>query len=1353
MFYNIVAFSQKLEVNTQSPNSCPMGKYSQDDTAFTVTFQKHQDIEIMLCVICIKELGEHVNFSSAEMALVLVTVIALLAVFYPLSHSLHHHLQDQSGRPCIDAVCSKTTPQCLSESEDTQYQSLSFVSESQHYCQTQPLIVYVDGVKGSDSHQCLDPSSAMKPPPCKTLSFVSENLTQTDLVTIKIVSDTLILTKAVNFTGYTNLKINGSGGNTTLCCNESDAGLAFEKVKNFSITSLTIENCGALRPSTSVDHNQTTIDLPVAVYIFNCTNVSIVSVNIVSSIGTGLSLYDTNGQVDIVNCDFTGNSVGKNESGGGGVRIEFTICSPGLDMQYCGSHNGQNSNSRYTIHNCNFTENSVSTHNANYNFLPPLKQQRVPQLGKGGGLYISIRSNAMNNTFMIDNCSFENNSAVYFGGGMFVDFIDSAENSTVIVNETHFEGNICTQTQFSGGGGLVVVTDSQPQNKANSFSCHSCTFTNNSGNMAGGVAILTAKNNCQAQWGSITFFQCKWMNNKATMGAAVFISPSISDYTKEGSQPFVTFTDCMFDSNSAIQPLKPPMAEGYGVKVESVGHGAVFISELRVVFKKSANFCNNMGSAVHLSNSVIEFRAGSNVTFFNNTSHIGGAIAMFGSSAIEIDNSSQFLFRHNSAYSRGGAIYFDFNAATHPPFHNCFIIPKKLSRVNSTLIFINNSAEASGSSIFTTTFQSCALLCSSSDTFNSPKEIMECIAQFRFDKTNSSLSTRPDTFNLTRSSPVIKLIPGMEYSLNLSVSDEANTTLHSVVYQASVTGNRNVTLDPAFVQVSNNTVKVLGNEGANASMHLITPDLIVSFNISLMECPPGYMHGSSTRRCECVASKYWGVIGCYPNVYLKQGYWIGYCSNKDRSELCTAICSYGFCSYNGLKKDAGYYVLPNSTKSLTESICSPNRTDRFCGRCSDNYTVYHNSWKFKCGPETLCDFGWFFYILSDIIPVTLLFFVVLVMNISFTTGNTNTFVLYGQILGHFSLTGNDGTKFSPSIKLIQRAVTLIYNSFNMNFFAVEELSYCLWKEATFMGAMLMNYATVAFALGLVIVTIFATKLQWIRSKIFFKFHRRDSILIHGLSAFFILCYSQASRITFNLLSYSCLFLNEYKCQVLVVTYAGHIDYLTGEHIPFAVLAFLVLIFMIVIPPLLLLVYPLVFKLLGLCKLSETRLAHVLWRVMPIHFLDAFQSSFKNKYRFFAGLYFLYRAAILALYVMAQSWVSFYAMVQLMLIIILSLHSLVQPHKEMKHNIIDSLLFSNICLINAISLYYYSITEIYGPFRSGVVSAIAICQALLIIWPLFFVIVLWLVKWRRHRKPRVGYESLPSLREDHDFLIQ
>ena len=94
--------------------------------------------------------------------------------------------------------------------------------------------------------------------------------------------------------------------------------------------------------------------------------------------------------------------------------------------------------------------------------------------------------------------------------------------------------------------------------------------------------------------------------------------------------------------------------------------------------------------------------------------------------------------------------------------------------------------------------------------------------------------------------------------------------------------------------------------------------------------------------------------------------------------------------------------------------------------------------------------------------------------------------------------------------------------------------------------------------------------------------------------------------------------------------------------PYAIVAFGFLLFVLVIPPLLLLLYPLIFKILGLCNLSETPTVRVLWRVMPIQFLDAFQSSFKDKYCFFAGLYFLYRGTILAFYVTTQTWLEFYA---------------------------------------------------------------------------------------------------------------
>jgi predicted outer membrane repeat protein len=1185
----------------------------------------------------------------------------------------------------------------------------------------QPLRVYIDGAEGKDSLECLSSSSTETP--CQSLSFVSENLTQKHFVAIEILGDVLNLTRAVNFTEYSNLTVSGSGNSTILHCNESGAGLAFRQVENLKVYSLIIKHCGAPRPT-----------LPVAFYIFNCCgNVLISSVDIVSSNGTGLSLHDTVGVVEIVHCNFAHNSVVEQSvSGGGGVYIELT-----------------NHNSRYTIQNCVFRNNSAhSLHKAK--LTPPSRQASVPRLGKGGGLYISLGMKATYNNFQIVQCMFLSNKASLGAGGMMAEFLNSVANNTVSLVETNFIENTCTQSQFSGGGGLIVdflfysrshIEGQIPQN--NAFECRFCTFQSNIASMGGGTAITAAKG-CNASFSNaISFSNCNWTENESAMGAAVFITPGIWDYTAKGFLPVPTFMDCQFGSNSAIQTIRREA----GVTVESVGYGALFVSQLTVMFGGRSYFGNSSGSAIHLSSAVVDFAEESHVTFFNNTSHNGGAIAMYGSSMIQIRNSSTFLLTDNGAISKGGAIYSEFNAAAHPAYHNCFISSPDFSQVNSTFVFRGNSAKDGGASIFTTTFQSCGLLCSDSDVPKSPEYIMKCIAKFNFDKTDSPLSTRPDKFYLTDRNNPLKLIPGAERYINLTVLDESNNNLSGIVYAAFVPSQNNISIDAAFRQVSNNRVKVRGRKGSTAKLQLFTADISVSLNISLTECQPGHHYSNSSSVCECASSQYFGLEGCDPNVYLKQGYWVGYCSGNG-NKLCTAFCPYGYCSYSGIDPGAQLHALHSDPHFMSSDICGPRRTNRLCGECSAGHSVYHNSWKHTCGSEELCHFGWFFYILSDILPLTLFFIIVLVFNISFTTGNTNCFVLYGQLLGLLAYNGNDSVQFSPAAKLIQDIVTYPYDYFNLNFFTLDNLSYCPWKGATFMGDMMMKYATVGFALALVLVTIFITRYRYIQIKIFFRFQHRNSVLIHGLSAFFIICYSKAVGTTFHILNFSCLYSANFNCAVKVVHQDGHMAYLGEEHAPYAIIAFVFLLFMVIMPPLLLLFYPLVFKLFGHCNLSESKPLTILWRMMPIQFLDAFQSSFKDKYRFFAGLYFLYRAAILALFVCAQSWLEFYSSVQLLLIFIMTVHFVVQPHKERRHNIVDSLLFANLSFINAITLFYYGRTEVLGKFSSEVlISALAVIQAVLIILPLLLGITLWVIEWNISRRKRKDYENLPSLRID------
>jgi hypothetical protein len=128
-------------------------------------------------------------------------------------------------------------------------------------------------------------------------------------------------------------------------------------------------------------------------------------------------------------------------------------------------------------------------------------------------------------------------------------------------------------------------------------------------------------------------------------------------------------------------------------------------------------------------------------------------------------------------------------------------------------------------------------------------------------------------------------------------------------------------------------------------------------------------------------------------------------------------------------------VLHNESKPLHSDICGPQRNNRLCGECSPGNSTYHSSWKHTCGSEKFCHLGWLFFILSELLPLTVFFIVVvLVLNISLTTGNANCFVLYGQLLGSLAIPGEDRI-----YSVIEDIVTFPYNSFGLNFFTLESI--------------------------------------------------------------------------------------------------------------------------------------------------------------------------------------------------------------------------------------------------------------------------------------------------------------------------
>ena len=208
-------------------------------------------------------------------------------------------------------------------------------------------------------------------------------------------------------------------------------------------------------------------------------------------------------------------------------------------------------------------------------------------------------------------------------------------------------------------------------------------------------------------------------------------------------------------------------------------------------------------------------------------------------------------------------------------------------------------------------------------------------------------------------------------------------------------------------------------------------------------------------------------------------------------------------------------------------------------------------------------------------------------------------------------------------------------------------------------------------------------------------------IIHGLSGFLIICYSEATKISLLLLTPVSLsmFGNEVFSSRVAAS-DGDLLFFQGKHLVYALPALLVLGVLGLAPPVLLFIYPLCYKLFGLLRISESRFIKVLCIVIPLEnckpFFDSFQSDFKDDFRFFAGLYFLYHLTTLASFVLVGQSLTFYIVVAVQILVMIFLHIIFQPLKNPRHNKVDILLFIDLLQINLLTiLWNYSLVSYYS----------------------------------------------------------
>ena len=1196
-------------------------------------------------------------------------------------------------------------------------------------------------------HQCPQKDEHMIN--CKSLSELEPML-------MKVESNIQVLFCSAQFTFTFNMEIQRLhdvsfvGYPSVFSCS-GDAGLTIVDSASISITNITFEQCGIFHDSTSIDivNNFSLLMFRSAVYILSSIDITLESVTISHTDGLGLAFIDTGGSVVIRNCTFANNSVNKNETeviaGGGGVYVEFTYCLPSqYGTEECDRHPSMNG-SNYQFDQSKFVGNIATSINGKETDFSISEKSTFHGLGRGGGLNVVFRGSATQNKIMLNHCQFVNNSAVW-GGGLKVNFRDEVTKNTFKASECLFESNQCNNR---GGGGADVGFSyfSQPFPRENNIIFYQCNFKKNIAKFGGGVAIYSSSGAKEILNSTVEFNGCKWSYNSARYGSAVDIGTHAWATVRSGYLPIPKFKNSFFLENYVIH-------KRYDNEIFSIykkGNAAFLATEFTISFFGTVNFTNNNGSALVLVSSVAIFEPYTNVVFYNNSGFNGGAIALIGFSVLTLSDNMSFIFRKNKAIRCGGAIYsysidkHDFVSSRTCFFHNDKVFKNK-TWINSSVIFVNNNAGTLGTntsmycghSICATSLLPCFFACKKSTRITKVdiKETFKCFANFTFSNSSDrkyELITSGANFTFINSSDPIKIIPSKEETLAVALVDDLQQSVDASIFlDVDQNGWKNVELDRSYAFLSDNKTVLHGQPGTATFLTLSTTSVrenAITLKLTVQECPPGYI--IKDNRCICSAGSkqfYSPVYSCSRNDFVaivRHGYWIGYVDGETEDDLLYSYCPGQRCFYSSQQSSSHKLTKYASRVILDKLVCGSEATGILCSACREDYSTNYHSNDLVCSKGS-CKLGWLLYILSEIIPITVLFLIVITLNISFVTGELNGFIFFAQMFDSVSTTANG---FIPAPELPDQAVTiarLFYLFFNFDFFRHNKLSFCLWSGANSLDMLAFKYITVAYALLLIAITVWLmNKCNLYRRIYCLRASTMRSSITHGLSAFLVMVYTQCATISLKILDFTYLHSKGHIYNRTVVTYYGDIPYFHPQHLPYAIPALFCVIFVVILPTAILLLYPSCFKVTSIFHLGENRCSSwMLQRVPHAYFkpfADSFQNCFKDNLRFFAGLYFVYRLALLISWLIPSLFTQRFMLLELLFVSMLLVHSIFQPYRKRFHNMLDSFMFFLLSVINGITVYNYHYAKIDFTNKIGTNALIHI-QAFLAYLPLVYFVV-------------------------------
>ena len=406
---------------------------------------------------------------------------------------------------------------------------------------------------------------------------------------------------------------------------------------------------------------------------------------------------------------------------------------------------------------------------------------------------------------------------------------------------------------------------------------------------------------------------------------------------------------------------------------------------------------------------------------------------------------------------------------------------------------------------------------------------------------------------------------------------------------------------------------------------------------------------------------------------------------------------------------------------LNDEVCGHlNRTGQLCGDCVPGHAPPVHSYSLKCVHCDERDFAYNLakYVFFAFFPLTILYIIVILWKVSITSHKMVAFVFTCQIMTSPYLLQMLTETITKNFFFVLCAEYL--SIWNLDVLRIMHAPFCLHPRLNTMHVIALDYVVAVYPLLLIAATYAAVALhdrytlvvaawkpvQRVLACIRKEWNIRGS-LVGAFATFLVLSYVKILNVSLELLISVHLHESRYGQELYYLFSAGTIPYFQREHLPYGILALLMLFTFNFLPVLFLMLYPVrCFRKL-LCINNN---------LVLFTFMDAFQGCYRTKprdLRSFAALYLFVRILQLLTFAAIPKETSILPITGFYLIILSIVVILVEPYNSRLQNKLDGVILLNAAciflLIPGHDYYHTFDRRIYTTtFKFFYKSALIIC---------------------------------------------